>query len=80
MGQDAQLDLGVIGREKLPSPARDKGFSDLASLLGADGDILQVRVAAAQPAGCGHGLVERGVDAPGLRVNQLQECIGVGGT
>ena len=41
-----------------------KARADLAALRGADGDVLQVRVAAAQPPGGGHRLVEVRVHAP----------------
>ncbi len=79
VGQNAQLDLGVVGREHLPALAGDERLPDLAALLGADGDVLQIGVAAAQPAGNGDGLVERGMDTSRLGVNHLQKRVGVGG-
>ncbi|VTR68523.1 hypothetical protein DESC_710019 [Desulfosarcina cetonica] len=78
VGQDAQFDLGVIRREQLPAATRNEGLADFAPLFGADGDILQVGIAAAQPAGGRHGLVEGGVDAARFRMDQLQEGVGIG--
>ena len=42
--------------------------ADLAAERRADRDVLQVRIAAAQPAGRGHRLVERRVHAAGRRI------------
>ena len=55
-----------------------KAPPDLAAELGADRDVLQVRIAAAQPAGRGHRLVEAGVHAAGLRVHELRQRVDVG--
>ena len=45
---------------------------------GADGDVLQVRVAAAQPSGRGDGLVEARVHAAGVRVDEQGQRVDVG--
>ena len=76
MREDPQLDLRIIGRQELPAGlARDERLADLAAVLGAHRDILQVGVARAQPPGRGDALVERGVNPavvgmhePGQRV------------
>ena len=65
--QHAQLDLRVVGRDQHAARLGDERPADLAAQLGAHGDVLQVRVAAAQPAGRGHGLVEARVHAAGRR-------------
>ena len=56
MGQNAQLNLGVVGRQKMPLLAVDLGGNEgaphLAAEFGADGDILEVGVAAGHAA-CG---------------------------
>ena len=45
VGDDAQLDLRVVGRKQhMVVVPRDKGLPDLATLLGADGDVLEVRI------------------------------------
>ena len=67
VGQDAQLDLRVVGGEQLPAGmAGDEGGANFAAFLGADRDVLQVRVAGAEPAGGGDDLVERAVNAAGF--------------
>src|SRR3712207_6884487 len=43
MGEEAQLDLAVIRRDDLVAFRRHEGGADLAPLLGADRDVLEVR-------------------------------------
>ena len=78
MGQDAQFHLAVVGGDELPARRRNKGAADLAADLGADRDVLQVGVAAAQAPRHGAGLVEAGVHAAGLRVDQGRQRIDIG--
>ena len=47
MGGEAQLDLRVIDRQQLVARLGDEGAADLAALLGADRDVLQVRIGGA---------------------------------
>ena len=61
MGEQAQLDLGVVGRDELVSFLGDEAGPDLTPQLGANGDVLEVRVVGGQPAGGGCRLVEGGV-------------------
>src|SRR5207247_494999 len=56
----------------------DEGAPDLPADLGANRDVLQVRVAAAQTAGSGYGLVEGRVDAARVGVHELGEGVDVG--
>ena len=42
------------------------------------GNVLQVRIAAAQAAGRGDRLVEAGVDAAGLGIHELRQRVDVG--
>lgn len=44
MGEHAQFDLAVVGREQLVAGCRDEGRADLAAFGGADRDVLQVRL------------------------------------
>ena len=82
---DAHLDLRVVGGEqRLEALARDERRADLAALLGADRDVLQVRVVRGDAAGAGAGLVVGGVDAPvaarpprSQRLDDLLELRGV---
>ncbi len=75
VGHDAQLDLGVVGGEQRLVPlADDEGAADHPALLGADGDVLQVRVLRGEAAGGGDHLVEGGVDAA-LRGDRLEQAL-----
>ena len=55
-----------------------EGVADLAAELGADGDVLQVRVVGRQPPGLRSGQAEAGVDPPRLRIDHRLQGIGVG--
>ncbi len=78
VGQDAQFDLGIIGGNKIPVPARNESLTNFATFFGADGDILQVRVRTAQTPGGSHGLIVGGVNPSGPGVDQINQCIGIG--
>ena len=61
---DAHLDLRVVGRhERVVALADDEELADATPLLGADRDVLEVRLGGAEPARGGDGLEVRGVDA-----------------
>jgi hypothetical protein len=61
---DPHLDLAVVrGQQRLEPLSDDEGLTDPATLLGADRDVLQVRLHGRQPAGRRDDLVERRVDA-----------------
>ena len=55
----------------------DERRADFAAFLGADRDVLQVRVAGAKPAGGGDDLVERAVDAARFGVDHRRQGIDV---
>ena len=78
VGGQAQLDLAVIDRQQAVAVLGHEGAADLASLLGADRDVLQIGIGGGQASGRGHGLAERGVHAPGLGVDLLLQRVGVG--
>ena len=78
VGQDAQLDLRVVGRQQLPARRPgDERRANFAAFLRADRDVLQVRVAGAEPARRGHHLVERRVHAAGFRMNHRRQRVDV---
>ena len=78
VGQDAQLDLRVVGRQQLPTGRPgDEGRANFAAFLGANRNVLQVRVAGAEPAGGGHDLIERRVHAARFRVNHRRQRVDV---
>ena len=79
VGEDPQLDLRVVGGQQLPARlAGDERRADFAAFLGADGDVLQVRVAGAEPARGGDDLVERRVDAARFGVDHRRQRVDVG--
>ena len=76
VGQDAQLDLRVVGRQEPPagSPGHER-LADLPAVLGADRNVLEVGVAGAEPARRRHALVERGVDPAVVGVDQAGQGV-----
>ena len=76
---DPQLDLRIIGGEPDVSGAGgDKGSPDLSAQFATGGDILQVGPGAAESAGGGHCLVERGVEAPCFGTDHFGQHVQVG--
>ncbi len=49
VGEDPQLDLAVVGRHQAPARLGDEGAPNRLPQLGADRDVLQVRVRRRQP-------------------------------
>ncbi len=79
VGGEAKLDLAVVGGEQHRAFRRDEGLADLAAHLGADRNVLQVRIGRRQPPGLGAGQRIAGVDASRPLVDLLLQRIGVGG-
>jgi hypothetical protein len=48
VGHDPQLDLRVVAGHDLAPRRRDEGGADAAAILGADRDVLQVRIGGRQ--------------------------------
>ena len=72
---DPHLDLAVVGGHQLGvALADDERVADPPAGLGADRDVLQVRLGRRQPAGGGDGLVERGVN-PAVGGHRLQQPV-----
>ena len=78
VGQNAQLDLAVVGIHQHTARLCHKVGAQLAAQLGADGDVLQVGVVGRKPSSAGFGLVEAGVDAA-ILCDDLQQALDVGG-
>ena len=78
VGEHPQLDLAVVGGEQLGALLGDEAGPHRAADLGADRDVLQVGVGAGEAAGGGRRLVEGGVDAAGLGVDQVRQRVEVG--
>ena len=64
VGDHPELDLVVVGDQQRASLGGDEGATELAPLLAADRDVVEVGLIRRQPARPGDGLVEAGVDAP----------------
>ena len=73
-----QLDLRIVGRYQHMVALGDEGAADGAPLIGADGDVLKVRVDAGEPAGGSPRHAVGRVDATRLRVDLPPERVGVG--
>ena len=77
VGEDAQLDLAVVGVHQHAAGSCHKVGAQLAAQLGADRDVLQVGIVGRKPSGAGFGLVEAGVDAAVL-ADDLQKPFHIG--
>ena len=74
-----QLDLRIVGgKDHKIRAARHESAPDLASLLGTDRNVLQVRIVRGEAAGRGEELVEGRVDAPGAGKDGFGEGVDVG--
>ena len=77
VGQDPQLDLVVVHAQQDVAGLGDEAGADLAAGLGADRDVLEVRVDAAQAPGRGGRLLERRVQAA-VVADPVRERVEVG--
>ena len=75
--EDPQLDLRVVGGHEAPPVLRDERLADAPAELGADRDVLEIRVRRRQPPRRRDQLVERGVDAPRPRIDEHRQRVGV---
>ncbi len=78
VGEDAQLDLRVVGRDEHVARLGHECPPDLPADVGPDGDVLEVGVAAAQAPGRGHCLVEARVHAARVGMNERRQRVDVG--
>ena len=76
--QNPQLDLAVIEADQHAARLGDEGFANAPPILGAHGDVLQVRVGRGQPPGVRPRDGIGGVDAPRIRVDMVLQRIRVG--
>ena len=63
MREQAQLDLRVVGGEQLRARCGDECSANLAAKLGADGNVLQIRIDRREAARCRGRCLESSVDA-----------------
>ena len=79
MGHDAQFDLRIVGRDDHVFPVRRRERPAYFTTRGiAYRYVLKVRVGGTQPSGSRHGLVERSVDPPRVRIDELGQSLYVG--
>src|SRR6516225_4111625 len=74
----SQLDLGIIGGDELVSVGCDEGAPDLAALLGADRNVLQVGLGGGEAAGGCRGVRVARVDAVRAGVDVTRQRVGIG--
>ena len=77
-GQQPQLDLGVVRVHQHPARRGHEHLAQLGPQLGADGDVLQIRLGGGQAARGGDGVLEAGVDAP-VGADDLAQAVHIGG-
>ena len=75
MRENAQLDLRIVGTEECPAVLGQKGLANLPGIFRAYRNVLQVGIAAAEPACGGDRLVEIGVNPSGFSFHQLGQRI-----
>ena len=78
MRQDAKLNLGIIRIHKHITVLRHKDLADGAPQLHAHRNILQVRLRAADAAGCRDGLVKFSVNTA-IFSYESGQSLGIGG-
>ena len=78
VGEHAQFDLRIIGRDQLMTRGCDKRGADLAPGLVAHGDVLQIGFGRGQAPGCGGGQRIAGVNALRARIHIAGQRIRIG--
>ena len=78
MGHQPQLNLAVVRVQQHPALPGQEGPADLLALLGADGDVLQIRLGGGNAPGGGGHLVKGGMH-PALCVGQAKKALHIGG-
>src|SRR5215467_4446727 len=78
LGQEPQLDLGIIGGDELVAVGGDEGAPDLAALLGADRNVLQVWFGGGEAPGRSRRERVARVDAVRAGVDVARKRVGIG--
>ena len=78
VGEDPELDLGVIRRQQQAPGRGHEGAANAPALGGPHRDVLHIGVGGGEAAGRRRGLREVGVDAPGFRVDELGQGVDIG--
>ena len=78
VGQQPQLDLGVVRIHQNAAVGWYEHPPNLAAQVGAGGNVLEIRLRGAEPPGGSHCHLEGSVD-PTVGVDGLQQAVGIGG-
>ena len=78
MGQEPQLDLGIIRIHQHTAGRGREHLAQLGPQLGADGNVLKVGFSGGQPPSGGHRILERGAEPP-VRTDDLGQTVHIGG-
>ena len=78
MGGEAKLDLGVVHRKQLMAGLGDEGAADLAALLRAHRDVLQIGIVGGDAARRCRGQREGGMDPAGRGIDLRHQRVGIG--
>ena len=78
VGENAQLDLGVVGIQEQESVPRHKDLPNFPSKFHADRDILEVRLRTGDPSSRRDRLVKAAVD-PAIVFDICSQAVRVGG-
>lgn len=78
VGQNAQFDLGIVGIHQRFAGGGHKVAAQAAAQLGADGNVLQIRLSGADASRAGFGLDKGGMDAS-VRPQGFQQALHIGG-
>ena len=78
IGEDAQLDLRIVGGNEDVAVFRDECFADLAAFFRPYRDVLEVRVRGGEAARLGAGHHVACVDAAGFRLDRGLQRFGIG--
>ena len=79
VGHQAQLDLGIVGREQQVAGVGDERASYLTALFGAYGYVLEIGICGRNTPGGRHRLVESGVELAVARINEAWQGVHIGG-
>ena len=75
MRQQTKLDLRVIRREQQTTGLSGEGSANLPAYLGADGNVLKVRIGRGQPAGCSPSLIESRMQSASAGIQQCGQRV-----
>ena len=78
MRQQRQFDLGIVGGNEQTARRRKEGTADLPAVFFPHGNILQIRIPAGKPPGCGAGLDKTGVD-PAVFIRKFRQRVRICG-